>query len=215
MIIALAGRKGSGKTTAAEIFIKRGFKQVSFAAPLKSIVSKIFGLSLETLNDPVAKENYQISVPVTDELISKLIDAAEQYLPIDANAKAKAYSVERPLLTTPRQALQFVGTDLFRDKVNENFWLMLFEAQLDPNQDYICDDCRFLNEANMINKLKGKVILIKRPGLASTDNHPSEQVHLLPYDYKITNFDINHFRNDMGIMLDLIKRQDNEPKVQR
>ncbi len=38
MIVALAGKAGSGKTTASEAFEKTGFKKLSFAKPLKNLV---------------------------------------------------------------------------------------------------------------------------------------------------------------------------------
>lgn len=215
MIVALAGKKGAGKTTGAQVFLKRGFKQISFAAPLKSIASAVLELSLEILNDPILKENYQISIQVNNELIDRLFAEAAKYLPIPKEAYEKAYALEKPLFTNPRLALQWIGTDLFRNCVNQNFWLMLFEAQIDPKVNYVCDDCRFPNESDMINKLKGKVILVNRPGLKSTDNHASEQTHLLKTDYMISNYDLTDFRNDIGMILDLMTRSYSEPKVER
>ncbi len=49
-IVAFAGTKGSGKTTAAEFLVQRGFQLMSLADPLKDMCSVGFGLSNEQLH---------------------------------------------------------------------------------------------------------------------------------------------------------------------
>lgn len=49
-IIAFAGTKGSGKTTAAEFMSCAGFRVVSFADPLKDMCAAGFGLTYEQLH---------------------------------------------------------------------------------------------------------------------------------------------------------------------
>jgi hypothetical protein len=56
-IIAFHGRKQTGKSTAAEILVATyGARLLSFAEPLRSIVSHAFGFTNEMLRDPARKE---------------------------------------------------------------------------------------------------------------------------------------------------------------
>ena len=56
MIIAIAGVKGSGKTTASEVFINRGFILINFADMLKEYLMENYGFSYEEMYDPSLKE---------------------------------------------------------------------------------------------------------------------------------------------------------------
>ena len=51
MIIGFAGRKSSGKTELAKVAEKNGFKIVSFATPLKRLISDMLSISVEELNN--------------------------------------------------------------------------------------------------------------------------------------------------------------------
>lgn len=56
MLIGITGRAGEGKTTIAEHLAKhRGFTILSFATPVKEAVSKLFGIPMHVLLDPVKK----------------------------------------------------------------------------------------------------------------------------------------------------------------
>lgn len=47
MIIGVSGKRGSGKDTLSNYLVERGFKKVSFAAPLKAHVRHFFGWTEE------------------------------------------------------------------------------------------------------------------------------------------------------------------------
>lgn len=103
---------------------------------------------------------------------------------------------------TPRQILQFVGTELFRNnmhKLNENFhdnfWLLCTEKKIQgllQNDKDICiviSDVRFPNECNMIKKMNGIIIRVDRSNVNNTiDLHPSETlIQTLHADFEIKN----------------------------
>jgi dephospho-CoA kinase len=99
---------------------------------------------------------------------------------------------------TPRQLMQIVGTDLFRNKLTEiipsldhSIWLKNFEFWYEKNKRYnvVVSDVRFLNEVELIKKLGGKVIKINRDNNLKRDVHSSE-IELENYkdfDYVIDN----------------------------
>ncbi|MEM0354020.1 MAG: hypothetical protein QXW79_00425 [Thermoplasmata archaeon] len=103
---------------------------------------------------------------------------------------------------TPRKMLQFVGTDLLRNHLNEimpglgrnifihhfRIWYMS-EIQRNPKINIVVPDIRFQNEVNFIKELGGFIIKINRPGIESNDLHSSETelLNINNYDYLINN----------------------------
>lgn len=53
-----------------------------------------------------------------------------------------------------RKLLQFLGTDFYRDTVDENFWIKELKKQVNMYTDILLiPDCRFENEIDMLNNL--------------------------------------------------------------
>lgn len=104
---------------------------------------------------------------------------------------------------TPRKTFQFIGTDLFRNQINEilpnvkdNFWVLCLERKYkdiiskDPHANIIVTDVRYQNELDMIHNNGGIIIKINRESLSEiTDNHESEKHidNINNYDYCINN----------------------------
>lgn len=82
---------------------------------------------------------------------------------------------------TPRWALQFVGTNLFRNW-KQDIWLKTLEKKIvsHPEVDrWVISDCRFLNEKNFLESLGGEVWrIIRTDGVGASGGlkgHPSEE----------------------------------------
>jgi len=87
---------------------------------------------------------------------------------------------------TPRHIMQYVGTELFRENLHRNFWLMVAERYIDDihkaeNPDFIIvDDVRFDNEAEFIKGtyVSPAIVRIRRSHPknfnADVDKHSSE-----------------------------------------
>lgn len=92
---------------------------------------------------------------------------------------------------TPRQAMQWLGTEwgrsMFGDDFWTNIWLQTAEAIL-PYQPVVVDDLRFDNEAQAVHALGGVVIKIECPwaGAASSAAHSSES-GVSQYDVIVRN----------------------------
>lgn len=89
-----------------------------------------------------------------------------------------------------RQILQRVGTDLFREHFDENFWVKVgmkrVMVELSMNHHVVVSDCRFPNELDAIKQFGGiacKVIKMPKK-LEHVDLHESERAM-----DKYTNFD--------------------------
>ena len=95
---------------------------------------------------------------------------------------------------TPRQFLQFIGTEFGRDMIGPDFWVNCWRNQVDrlvlealadlalEGLRIVADDVRFPNEAAMIRSLGGIVVRIDRPGAGSASGagHASERMEFAP-----------------------------------
>lgn len=176
MIIAFAGRKQSGKTTACE-FTSRVFSETvgsisciyNFADPLKKMCMDIFGLSYEQCYGTDNKKN---------EIVNCLWPDKDQPM-------------------TAREVMQYVGTDIFR-KMQHNVWA---DATIRKIQDEnlplsLIADCRFPNEVEAVKNAGGLVIKLNRNLYDST--HESETA-LDDDKYDQSNFDLVIQNQNMDI----------------
>lgn len=101
---------------------------------------------------------------------------------------------------TPRQAMQFIGTEMVQYKMQEllpdigrNFWMKQLCSTLQSNLTtcYAISDVRFVHEVEALRREFGHdlfVLKVVRSGLDSTDTHPSEKEWILiPHNAIITN----------------------------
>lgn len=93
---------------------------------------------------------------------------------------------------TPRQVLQFVGTNMFRDHMSElhdnfgnDFWLLCARNTMekifkeDETAKFVISDVRFPNEVEMIKQMGGIVLRVSRPSLLSNKNNDTHISELL------------------------------------
>jgi hypothetical protein len=99
-----------------------------------------------------------------------------------------------PLLCgrTPRQAMQWLGTEWGRQLIGEDFWIAAWQAATQaghlcrPRQGgdplIVAEDVRFANEAKAIGDRGGIVVWIQRPGAGSASGHAhaSERMDFVP-----------------------------------
>lgn len=152
-IIGLTGFAQSGKSTVANYLVEQhGFTRLSFAAPLKKM--------LRTL-DPYL-------IAADDGETFRLSILLQSYS--EGDIKAGPFGAEY------RRLLQVLGTDCVRAE-QEDFWIRAAFKQIeDFNGNYVFDDCRFPNEAEMILSLSPEGLWnINRPGFEAVNGHISEQ----------------------------------------
>jgi hypothetical protein len=81
---------------------------------------------------------------------------------------------------TPRQAMQWLGTEWGRNLFGDDFWVNIWREQatnaLKSGRPVVVDDLRFANEAAAVRALNGKIVKIACPwaGSASGAGHASE-----------------------------------------
>lgn len=142
---------------------------------VSKIVEELTGNARESFAKPL-KEVCKIVFGLTDEQLYG-----------DEKEKMSKWSV------TPRKIMQFVGTEMFREKLSElisnaeDIWILNMQNKINNNQDIIIDDVRFSNEAEIIRKFGGVIIQIKRDDINIIDTHKSEMFLEIKPDYVINN----------------------------
>lgn len=142
-IVALAGLIGSGKSTAAQAFIERGYKPLAFADALKDTVATVFDLDRALLEGDTAEGR---------EWRDKPLPYWDSFLPTDQ-------------VVTPRFLLQYVGTEVFRSHWN-NIWVLAAEVRLQrmiaAGENVVVTDLRFINEWEVLRSLGARIIGVHR-----------------------------------------------------
>jgi len=147
--IVFLGAAGAGKDTAAWAVLRefRDARNLKFAAALKDICSLTFGWDRDALDyDLEYKES-------------------EAFYPDGSPCMVKGGEVQ-----TRRQVLQSLGTDMFRQQINENVWLQaalaqVIEAEKEDTADgiplWVVTDARFKNEVEFLKQNFDRVRVIR------------------------------------------------------
>lgn len=183
MIFALAGRKGSGKTTVSKILLDRDFKKASFGTGLKEYVAKLYDWSFDLLSlQKYKEESLEIPVLWNKEICEKFSLIVAVPIPWDDNEQ---------IFNTRRAALQFIGTEVLR-RVDPDFHVKEFLRRY-KNGDFVCDDLRFPNELKILKEMGAKCIFLLRPYHWDYSNHKSEtSLSYKDFDYIFLNDTSEH-----------------------
>lgn len=142
MLIGIVGLAGSGKDTIGQFLIdQHSFQKDSFAAPLKNSCCEIFGWSQDMVEGSTSKSRAWREEP--DPFWSKVFGQP----------------------TSPRMILQNVGTNIFRNNLHHDIWILSLKRRLLSkldNTNIVITDCRFPNEIHTLKELGGIIINVRR-----------------------------------------------------
>lgn len=168
MIIALTGRKFSGKDTAAQVLIdKYNFTPYAFARPIKEICKTVFLWDDERINGELKE---------TED-------------PVWGISPRRALQLIGTELMRQELCKQHKG---FKETTGDALWAKRFiELYRQAPGNYVVTDLRFFNELMLIADTFGKEVVsirIEREGIDKTDIHASETaIDTLPVLYTVTN----------------------------
>ncbi len=195
VIVALAGRRGVGKDTAADMLVAHfGFRKTMFAGLLKELAEKLFSLTHDELYGPSHYRERPIAEAVApdfwpavlarvdwhaDALCAPFAGAPE---PIARSViLARLHSVLADLRAlggalTPRAILQQLGTEWGRALWREVWTRAPLDAALrgELGGRVVFTDTRFPREEGLgARAAGGEVWWIERPGLAPANDNAS------------------------------------------
>lgn len=160
-LIGLAGRKRSGKDTAA--IALKGYDRVSFAKPIKTMLRMLL-----------------LAAAVPAKEVERMIEGDLKEITTPALGGH-----------TPRHAMQTLGTEWGRQMISDTLWIDTALADAAMNcSGTVITDVRFANEAAAIRAAGGIVIRVERPGrpIGVLEDHPSETaIDTLDVDYVLVN----------------------------
>lgn len=187
-IIAICGAKRSGKDVLAEHLVQKyNYKRISFAEPLKIAVKGLFNF-----------EDNQVGIGE------------------DTGDDRKDIVDERWGIT-PRAALQFFGTEMMQEKIQEllpnmkrNFFANTLVNHINNAKEdtkFVISDLRFIHEYEMllnISNINIKDILVVRVIRPSKDRIKDPVPHISELEYTSIPYDIIMINN--GSIEDYINR---------
>lgn len=191
MLIGFAGRKQSGKNTCAD-FVSSIYKSnnidtkiYSLADPLKQdICINLLGLTYNQCYGSDEEKNSLTNLRWVD-------------MPGYNKSWKDATDYDQSGFMTARQAMQFIGTDIFRNMYSD-VWVngLTNKIRQENIPVAICCDIRFVNEVEKFKSIGGIVIKLTRNPYNS--NHSSE-TSLDPSNYSESNFDLVIDNKNMSI----------------
>lgn len=175
IVIGLSGFAGAGKSTVAEYLVREyGFTRLSFATAVKDVVAATFGWDRARLEGMTPDDRQWRDEP--DEFWSTRMG--------------------RPF--TPRYALQYVGTDVFRTHVLPSIWSDIVISKIQRMRGdalVVIDDVRFVNERTALRGVHAHFAIVQRQQFPSADHQrlwtalqqhqplPDTTIHLSEWDW--------------------------------
>jgi len=178
VIISVSGLKNSGKDTFADVLVDRhGFKKISLADPLRELCSKIFGIDMKYFLDRDKKDtDLPFNLMIEFDHIDRIVKQVEDWGFVVTNeARAELDEFHGTYIDTPRDLLKCVGTNMLRQNVRDDLWLVITLTKIkELGQKVVVADVRFDNERKMFDNIGATMVLIKRPDVEEEDHHISE-----------------------------------------
>ena len=192
-IIGVVGLIGSGKGTVGDYLAHhRGFVNLSFASALKDAVSVIFGWDRDMLEGNTPPSRVWRELP--DEF----------------------WTAKLGRVITPRLVLQEIGTEVMRKHWHPNIWVDSLEKQItNSTQSVVITDVRFPNEADLISRLGGKIIWVRKDPLPDwflqvQAGHITEDIELTVHESERAwiGTAIDHIIENTGTLQELYEKID-------
>lgn len=206
--VGLAGKKGSGKDTAAEALAVKGYYVTSFAKALKEEVAEAFGMSPDMLNDRNIKETPLTHLSLNACKDGEFYNLALAWCKESDRLRYRGGYMRNPITNSynlsPRVAMQLWGTEYKRQEDNL-YWIKRVEEELKGvKPDKVCiSDVREPHEVEFVKAIAPEtlVILIDRENNqyanCGTSDHSSEsKIDTLKVDCVVSNHGtIEEFKN--------------------
>lgn len=165
-IIGVVGLIGSGKDTIASHLVERySYERYSWATPLKDIASSLFGWDRDMLEGTTAEQR------LMREGIDMFWDST-----LDSKEKFGSY-------WTPRFALQYIGTEVMRNALHPDIWVLAGMQRIGGKTNIVIPDTRFPNEIKAIREMGGVIWNVQRGPMPEWYNDLIEWHELFKGDY--------------------------------
>lgn len=199
-IILLNGEIGVGKSYLANIFVANGFVKESYAYTLKKVAHNVMKDFFDNFYPEMIYGDYNAkNTPLTTYLSTQFLNSVfyfedwlehQKIVILDDKTKVKCKRMFFKKLNqkniTPREIMQYLGTEIFRNIIHKDFNVFsLLQRLSNINNDVIIDDYRFLNEHQILKEKKHKVYAVKLNKNVINDNKHESENQELYFDFII------------------------------
>ena len=184
IVLALAGYKGSGKDTAAELLTKEwNYRRLAFADKLKQNVANQYNINRSSLDDPKLKDSPLLSMPVvsTDRFTRNVLVFMAKEFAAGTGEKfdhavfstttnqllgvAAKDGKTTPLYWSPRALAILEGST--KRAVNPNYWVdyvidQIKDPEVDTNENIVITDLRYKSEVARLKEVFGDNLVTAR-----------------------------------------------------
>jgi|ERR1044072_3713764 hypothetical protein len=194
-VIALTGRAGSGKDTAAamlQILTGASASYPQQCIELDHYMQRIQTQAFDCRNRTGGFDVYKLAFPVY-KIVAVLLGISDPYSIMNQAFKDSV----TPFGFTGRELLQRMGTECFRDVIGKEVWCTVFKNKVETDaenigeyfQGAIISDLRFLNEAQYIrDRYETFIIRLDGRDSGTPKDHPSEaEIDLICPDIALKN----------------------------
>lgn len=130
------------------------------------------GVGKDTVADYIVQQHGFVKRAFADP-IKEACTIIFQLAPEQLSDRLLKEKVDERFGMSPRKMMQWLGTDVVRQQIRDDFWVQHFMAWYTPGSNVVVPDIRFQDELDAVKRLGGIVIRITRPG-AAEDKHISE-----------------------------------------
>lgn len=211
-IIALSGKKRTGKNTFADVLSNRyGFTQVAIADPLRNLCARVFHIDPKMFTDDDKKDATwgRVYLDFHDiDNIRKIIENEWGY-EVTEEARNAMEEFQGEEFDTPREMLRFIGTFLVRTCVSDNIWIELAADKIkELGGKIVITDCRFENERAYFEQLGAILCLIKRNDNGNSEEHEFNLGQDAEYDVIFTNNGTLHaYQSEVDLWYNIRKNE--------
>lgn len=171
MIVALTGKKRSGKTTAARVFQEFMYSKHSLAEGIKKAAKSIFLLTDEQLYG----NEKEVKIPYLNTTPRKLMQVI--------GTELFQYDIYKYI---PELEEAVPKRELWVRMFQRKYQLYKKEFRTEPK--VVIDDLRFKHEEKVLREMGAVIVKIVRPQITHTDTHPSEtEIEEIREDHTIIN----------------------------
>lgn len=170
-LIGICGLIGAGKDTiASRLVTNHNYERLSWATALKDITATLFGWDREMVEgaDPGSRAEREIPDPWWSE----------------------QFGTD----WSPRIALQQLGTNVLREHLHNDIWILATMRRM-QGENIVISDTRFPNEVKAIKKMGGQVWIVKRGADPEWYTRLSDvkAEHLLGYTRQMSQLEVDNW----------------------
>jgi len=168
-LVALTGRAGAGKDTAADVLVAHArFRKLAFADALRGEISNAFGVSLNDLSSQNLKHVPTVALRMRRaplDFLAAVVLSLSAAAP-DHRTPLSDEWLEAP--RSPRQIMQWWGTE-YRRAQKPSYWTEQLIKRLayyrrEGETRFVVTDVRFDNEAHALRMAGAVLWQVTRPG---------------------------------------------------